>query len=152
MGIDSVNREVTGRSLVKSNNCRELRITQKTSVTTITRTTLLKTFGRQEFCSLLLPPLPPPPPSRSPPLLLLLLLEETLRRASREWGTGKQCVVCFRGYSYGEDLCQLPCYHMYHASVSILQHKTPSLLLYCTYKVSYGSINVFRKNIKSCIN
>ncbi|CAM9832682.1 unnamed protein product [Ascophyllum nodosum] len=57
--------------------------------------------------------------------------EEAQRRASWKWGTGEQCVVCFGEYFYGEDLCQLPCCHMYHATVTILRHKMPLAVVLC---------------------
>ncbi|CAM9195474.1 unnamed protein product [Ascophyllum nodosum] len=35
---------------------------------------------------------------------------------SGEWSTAGACIVCFGDYSYGEELCRLPCRHLYHAT------------------------------------
>ncbi|CAN0485840.1 unnamed protein product, partial [Laminaria digitata] len=34
---------------------------------------------------------------------------------SQEWSTAGACIVCFGDYAYGEELCRLPCRHLYHA-------------------------------------
>ncbi|CAM9503438.1 unnamed protein product, partial [Hapterophycus canaliculatus] len=35
--------------------------------------------------------------------------------AKGEWSTAGSCIVCFGDYAYGEELCRLPCLHVYHA-------------------------------------
>ncbi|CAM9542364.1 unnamed protein product [Scytosiphon promiscuus] len=35
--------------------------------------------------------------------------------AKGEWSTAGSCIVCFGDYVYGEELCRLPCLHVYHA-------------------------------------
>ncbi|CAN0466996.1 unnamed protein product, partial [Discosporangium mesarthrocarpum] len=32
-----------------------------------------------------------------------------------EWSTEESCIVCFGDYLRGEELCRLPCQHVYHA-------------------------------------
>lgn len=40
-----------------------------------------------------------------------------LRALSIGWSTSGACIICFGDYTYGEELCRLPCNHLYHARV-----------------------------------
>ena len=42
---------------------------------------------------------------------------ERERGQSWKWSTTGSCIVCFGEYAYGDDLCRLPCRHVYHAQV-----------------------------------
>ena len=44
---------------------------------------------------------------------------ERERGQSWKWSTTRSCIICFGEYAYGDDLCRLPCRHMYHAQVRL---------------------------------